>query len=218
MNYSILYEGRLSNQLILLYHIYNIHNDIDKIYAPNFKNYEKYFNIDKLCSDEYYNINKESFLRHDWGDISHISNYCDEKFYDLKLKKEYDDKVQKILKDYEQYENLISVHIRQTDFKTWHNGMYHFDYDMYMKKCYEKIEEWGIENFKILIFSDTKQNVTDENSVFISDKTDFQGPVDLFIMSNCNYFISTWSTFSLMAINISGGLKKFKKNYILSND
>jgi hypothetical protein len=51
-----------------------------------------------------------------------------------------------------------------------------------------------------------------------SDITDFEGPIDLFIMANCNYFISTWSTFSLMAINISNGLNKFKKNYILNRD
>ena len=36
----------MSNQLVLLYHIYNTY-EVDKIYAPNFE-YEEYFNIEKL--------------------------------------------------------------------------------------------------------------------------------------------------------------------------
>lgn len=217
MNFSILYGGRLSNQLILLYHIYNKYENIEKIYAPNFEIYGEYFNIDKLCDNKYYNDNSDSFTEIQWNreDLTILTNYCDVKFNDLKLKKKYYDVVQNILKDYNQYDNLISVHIRQTDFKTWYDGLYYFEYEDYMKKCYEEIEKLKIENYKILVFSDTKQNVKDEDSVFISDKTNFGAPIDLFIMSNCNYFISTWSTFSIMAVNLSKGMNKFKSHYIM---
>lgn len=216
MNFSILYNGRMSNQLVLLYHIYNTYDKINKIYSPFFDKYAKYFNINKLCDSNYYLNNIETFNEIRWNDnINNIVNYCDSKFNELKLKPYYDEIVREVLKNFQQYDNLISVHIRQTDFKDWHDGCYYFDYDYYMKKCFEKIKEWDIKNYKILIFSDEKQNISDDNSVFISDITNFEGPLDLFIMSNCNYFISTWSTFSLMAINISTSMNKFKKNYII---
>lgn len=215
MNFSILYPGRMSNQLVLLYHIYNTY-EVDKIYAPNFE-YEEYFNIEKLCDKSFYENNIENFTEVKWGEetMTKILDYYDPKFNDLKLKKEHNDTVQNILKNFNEYENLISVHVRHTDFKNWHNGLYYFEYEEYMKKCYEKIDEWGLTNFKILIFSDSKQNVTDSNCIFISSLTNFIPPIDLFIMSNCNYFISTWSTFTIISKGMSFGLNKYKNDCIL---
>ena len=137
------------------------------------------------------------------------------KFNDLKLKDKYNIEAENILNNLNKYENLITVHIRQTDYQYWRGGMYYFNCDFYMKKCYEKIKEWGIKNYKILIFSDSDQNIIDNNSIFISNITNFVAPIDLFIMSNCNYFISTQSTFSIMAMNLSKSIGKFKNNFVI---
>lgn len=214
-NFSILYNGRLCNQLYILYHIYNTY-DIDNIYAPHFTD-SNYFNIDKLCDSEFYEKNKDSFVDIQWDtELSKPSNFNDAKFNDLKLKPEYQDIVNNIVKDFEGY-NLISVHVRQTDYRNFYKGRFYFSYEKYMEKCYNKINEWKIENYKILIFSDEDQSV-DKNSIFISKLTDFNGPLDLFIMSRCNYFIHTHTTYTCMAIHLSKGVGLYRNNFILDRD
>lgn len=215
-NFSILYNGRLCNQLYILYHIYNTYDNVEKIYAPHFKECN-YFNIDKLCDSKYYENNKSSFIDIGWtSELSKPSNFQDPKFNDLKLKQEYLDKVNNILKDFEGYD-LISVHVRQTDYKNFYKGRFYFTYEKYMEECYKKIKDWGLDKYKILVFSDEKQTV-DENSIFISELTDFNGPLDLFIMSHCNYFIHTYTTYSSLAVDNSKGFGIYKDNFLVERE
>jgi len=211
MNFSILYGGRMSNQLYLLYHIYNEYDNIDKIYAPHFMEYCNYFNISNLCDEEYYNKNKDSFIEIKWDKFSKPDNYYDIKFNDLKLRKEYQDYLNRIIISYGNVD-LISVHIRQADYANWHEGKYYYSYDKYMEECYKKIKEWNLTNYKIIIFSDEYQKTDLTKS---SDHTGSSPALDLFLMGECNYFISTWSTFTLMAINFSKSLGRYKNNFII---
>ena len=212
MNFSILYGGRMSNQLNMLYHIYNKYDDIDNIYAPHFTEHSKYFNINKLCDENYYRNNIDSFIEVGWDNFSHPDNYYDIKFEDLKLRKEYQDYVNRIIITYGNTD-LVSVHIRRTDYINWEGGKYYFPRERYMKECYEKIKEWDLKNYKIIIFSDEHQII--DNTINASERTGAVPALDLFLMGQCNYFISTWSTFTLMAINFSKSLGKYKNNLII---
>lgn len=216
MNFSILFPGRLGNQLILLYHIYETYgNKIDKIYAPYFDEYSHYFNISNLCDESYYNNNKGSFLPIEWYPNSCINNYVDDKFNDLKLKPIFEHEIDKIIKTEFTSDNMVAVHIRQADFKIFENGKYYFDTPIYLQKTQQKILDWGLENYKILIFSDSDQSNI-PNTTFASKITN-SDVLDLFLMAHCNYFIRcVFSTFSQISKRLSEGMGKFKNEYTLN--
>ena len=230
MYYSIIEPGGLCNQLNLLYTLYNKYDDIEKIYDPYFTSlvgngYQlvdgkmggseyKYFNIEsKMCDEKFYNNNIDKFT-HLTDYISNGRNLNEVKFNDLRLKSYYNDIVLNILKKYEDYD-LISVHIRNSDYKSFHNGLFFFNADDYMTACYNKINDWKLDKYKILIFSDEIQSIKDENVILIYEQTNFESPIDLFLMSNCNYFIGTFSTFNIIANEMSRCNNKNKGNFFL---
>lgn len=216
MNFSILFPGRLGNQLIILYYIYNTYDNINKIYAPYFDMYKEYFKINKFCDESYYINNKETFIDIGWYPSTIIENYCDIKFEDLKLKDKYNDIIKNIVELNFKNENIVAVHIRQSDFKIWLDGKFYFSTEKYIEECFKKIKEWNLENYQIVIFSDEEQIFNNENFIKSSSLTNFNSVLDLFLMSECNYFISVlYSTYSKMAINLSIGSKKFKNNFYI---
>ena len=173
-------------------------------------------NIDEkiLCDNSYYDENKKEFTEIKWGENIEINNYNDIKFKDLKLKSKYQKEVDNITEKFKDYDT-VAVHIRQSDYRYWNDGKYFFEYKEYLNICKEKIKEWNIEKYKILIFSDEKQQTTDKDIIIVGDLTDYVAPIDMHIMADCNYFICTWSTFSSLARHISESAGKFKKCFIL---
>lgn len=214
MNFSVLYPGRLGNQLNLLYNIYTKYDSIDKIYAPYFNEYSQFFNINNLCNEEYYRNNIDSFIEIKWENLIQPLNYHDSKYQDLELKNEYKQIIKEIVQQFGNV-NLISVHIRQKDYREWNNGIYYFSYERYMHDCFNKMKEWGLyDNYKIIVFSDEEQN-TDLGVINSRKLTNGNPVLDLFLMSECNYFISTYSTFSIISMNLSKSKNKFKNNFII---
>jgi hypothetical protein len=223
-NYCISYKGRLANQLVLLYNIYYCNENINKIFAPYFDPYASYFNIadhDILCGASFYYSYSNTFNEISWEgqeikwmDQVDCNKLCDPKFDLLKPKQVHLDTIQNILNNFKGYE-LISVHMRQTDYKVWRDGKYYFTADQYLNACKNKIQEWQVkEPYKILVFSDEPQQPQD-GIILMSKLTGMDPIIDLFTMGNCNYFISTQSTFTLFATSMSKSLGRFKNNFTL---
>jgi hypothetical protein len=220
-NFYISYPGRLGNQLFLLYHIYNICDKIDKIYAPFFESSLSYFKgeeKDVFCNEDFFESNKESFIEVGWEDqkVDSIENIYDSKFDDLKLKEIYTYAISNIINTFEN-KSLVAVHIRQGDYIDFCNGDLFFSINKYLEETQKNIKEWGLVNYKILLFSDILLP-KDLEGFIVSDITNNEAPIDLFLMGQCNYFIHTWSTFSLLAIKFSKSLEKFKNNKVLEKE
>lgn len=211
MNYSIIFNGGLSNQLSLLYYIYDLGEPIDSIYSPHFNKYKSYFNIgdrgilSKTPQSPFINVN--------WGDQGSFSSFHDlfqPRFDDLKLKKHFEDKISHIVEELGGVP-LIAVHFRLGDYKYFRDGIYYFPVDRYMEVARQKVKDWGLSEYKFLFFSDSPLPPLSEG-ILASELTGGIAPMDLFLMSQCNYFIHTHSTFSFWAMQFSRGMGKFKNN------
>lgn len=223
MNIAIRSPGRLSNQLIMLYHAYTYHSGIERVYAPRFEEYRSYFNIDGegvLCDQFFYEVNLESFKDVFWGGPAPVlpmePNLYDDKYKGLKLKKPFEDKASAILKSFGDVP-LISVHIRHGDYKEFCDGLMFFSVEQYVHTARRKVEDWGLTSYKILFFSDSVLPDIPEG-VVVSRFTENEAPVDLFLMAQCNYFIYTWSTFSLLAMALSKSLGKYKDSKLMERE
>ncbi len=219
MNCFVASPGRLGNQLIMLYYIYGLYEGVDRIYAPHFSEYASYFNIEDrgiLCDESFYLSNKGSFKEVYWENLNSqvpIIDFCGSRFSDLKLKGVFEKKVTDIM-DTIGEGPLVSIHVRHGDYKWEFDGKCFFPLEYYIKAANQKVKDWGLLNYKLLFFSDSVQLQPIEG-ILVSKLTDGIAPIDLFLMSQCNYFIHTWSTFSLLAIELSKGSLKFKNNYIM---
>jgi len=219
MNFYISYPGRLCNQLILLYHIYDSFESIDKIYAPRLDPYQSYFKIDErniLCGFDFFKDNKDSFEHISWEAQGKLStDLFNPKFEGLKLKDCYLDRVMKIRGNFGDVP-LVAVHIRQGDYADFCDGKYFFNIEHYLKITEQKIKDWDLKDYLVLLFSDIILNIQDlSKGIVVSRLTDNIAALDLFLMSQCNYFIHTWSTFSALALQLSVCSGKFKDNYLI---
>lgn len=217
-NFYISYPGRLSNQLYLLYHIYNKYDEIDKVYAPNFDRYLHYFNVsdgDKFCDLDYFESNRSSFIEVDWEekDIDSIKDFYDLRFNDLKPKEEFTKKVDNLARFMGDIP-LIGVHIRLSDYEDFCGGKYFFPISRYLEETRKKRIDWKLKHCRILLFSDERlpKNL---KGIVIGYMTSRNPVVDLFLLGKCNYFIHTWSTFSLFAIALSKSQGRFKDSFVL---
>jgi hypothetical protein len=218
MNFHISYPGQLCNQLVLLHYIYNTFEQVDKIYAPRFDQYRPYFNIDNrdvLCNQDFFINNQDSFLHIDWGTQKYatVPELYHPKFNDFKLKKHYEEKVKEIANSFGNIP-LVSVHIRQGDFKEFSGGECFFSIDRYVEVVTQKVKDWKLTEYLTLFFSDIILPPLSGGKI-VSELTGNIGPIDLFLMAQCSYFIHTWSTFSLIAIQLSKSLGKYKNNHLM---
>lgn len=219
MNFEIVSPGGLGNQLIMLLHIYNSYEKVDHIYDPWFEPYRTYFNIDDrgvLCSHSFYKSNERSFEKVGWGDHNENTPFrsiCDSRFDGFKLKKPFEKRVVDIV-GMMGNALLVSIHVRHKDYKWEFGGKCFFSFDYYVNVAKQKIEDWKLSNYKLLFFSDDDQP-RPSDGVLVKELTGGEAPIDFFLMAQCNYFIHTWSTFSLLAILFSKSLLKFKDSWLI---
>lgn len=219
MNFAITYPGELGNQLILLYNIYSLYEEVNHIYAPRFDKYRSYFNIDDggvLCDSFFYECNKDSFKEINWGVSAGSSvnpDFYDPKFNGLKLKKQFEDEITRIVHSLGN-DPLVAIHVRHGDYKWWLEGKHFFSFNSYVDMACQKVKDWGLLTYKLLFFSNVVQPQPPEG-ILVRGLTGGIAPIDLYLMSQCNYFICPWSTFSLLAVAFSKCLSKFRDGHLI---
>jgi hypothetical protein len=118
-----------------------------------------------------------------------------------------------ILKQKENDNIVIGVHIGRGDYKYWCNGKYYFDDRTYKKYIYTLKDKMNHEyNKKVffVIFSN-ENTIFDENEYIYKSTNEWY--IDHFLMSKCDYLIGTPSTFTLWASYV--GKVKY---YHITND
>lgn len=208
-SFSFVNDCQLGNQLVVLYHAFNICDNIENLYFPWFKRYADFFNISKLCDSGLYYRKQSKFHDLKWGDQTHVDHPLDPKFQELFLRKEHEDKVKSIVSGLNG--DLVAIHIRHKDYKDWNGGKFYFEASEYLEFAKKRIEEWKLENPTIVVFSDERQSV--EN--FSWDYTNEIPVYDMYLMSHFNYFISTYSTFSGVAKWLAKDRGTFKGDAVL---
>lgn len=97
------------------------------------------------------------------------------------------------------HEKVIGIHIRREDYKTWQNGIYFYEDDVYLQKINE-ISELLNHNCKFILFTNDSQlkvaNYSGISKLAVSNNDVIS---DHYLMSKCNYIIGPPSTFSLWA-------------------
>ena len=95
--------------------------------------------------------------------------------------------------------NIIGVHIRRGDYKTWENGKYYFTddiYEMYMTSLSRELSLLSKKKIKFILFSNETIDISGSNDIIISNNEWY---IDQLIMSKCDYLIGPPSTFTLWA-------------------
>jgi hypothetical protein len=119
-----------------------------------------------------------------------------------------------IIKQKENDNIVIGVHIRRGDYKYWCNGKYYFDDCTYKKYIYalrDKIKhEYNKKTF-FIIFSN-ENIIFDENEYIYKSTNEWY--IDHFLMSKCDYLIGPPSTFTMWASYIG----KVKYYHITNNN
>lgn len=207
--FSFRSDVRLGNQLIALFHAFNLsEGDEVKLYYPGFDRYKDKFNITSLVDGEYYARNGNDFVDLQWGDLKDGGDLL--RFDQLKLKPEYSEIVEQSLSKLGNCD-LVAVHVRHGDFGHWEGGKHYFKYEEYLDVARSAIKRWGIKDYKMVVFSDEDQ--PSNGAILSRNLTNADPVIDLFLMSKFNYFIKTFSTFSSVAMRFSQLAGKYKDHY-----
>lgn len=116
------------------------------------------------------------------------------------LKEEYykENKIYKELSSIDKniYE-IVGVHIRRGDYKTWKNGIYYYDddaYKIFMNKLKNEITKNYRKKTLFVLFSNEKTSFIESDELLISNSEWY---VDHYLMSMCGLLIGPPSTFTL---------------------
>jgi hypothetical protein len=155
------------------------------IFTPN-KFEEQQFHFDKKVFRTQDNTDFKGYFQ-----TEHYFKHCKDKVREeFIFKSEIQERANNWIKDYKQY-NLVSIHIRRTDYVNIPNHHPLCSLDYYKKA----ITEFPGSYF--MIFSDDiewcRENLLIENAVYVDTGNDF---VDLCIMSMCNDNIIANSSYS----------------------
>lgn len=95
-------------------------------------------------------------------------------------------------------ELLIAVHMRRNDYRTWCDGKYFYEEEVFLNQMNAIFREYS--NVKFLIFTNEKVNFTnkqlEELPIYFMKGSTFE---DLCTMSMCDYILGPPSTFSTWA-------------------
>lgn len=98
----------------------------------------------------------------------------------------------------QKYDILIGLHIRRGDYKTFLNGKFYYENEIYRKKIEEIKNCLNGLAVGIIICSNDEINAKD-----ISEKDAYNGPGhfidDMYTLANCDYIIGPPSTFTMWA-------------------
>ena len=208
-------QGGLGNQLFQWAYSRNLSKNNEtfldiSLYTNNEEKRE--FGLDKF-SNINYSINTHSLynsvLVHDYFRYTNVTFYATHLYYlngywqSEKYFKESEDIIRKDLEPSDEQflklnatpfinDNVVSMHIRRTDYTT-SNGYHPVQTVEYYKKALEIIGEYD----KLFIFSDDiewcRNNLKFDNMIFIEGNTDIE---DLYLISLCKHNIIANSSFS----------------------
>jgi len=95
--------------------------------------------------------------------------------------------------------NLVGVHIRKGDYRTWKNGIYFFEdaiYQTYMNNLNAELSKATSKQTLFIVFSNETPQLQKSDTIILSKNPWY---VDQKIMSLCDYLIGPPSTFTLWA-------------------
>lgn len=95
--------------------------------------------------------------------------------------------------------NLVGVHVRKGDYKTWRNGIYYFEDEVY-QRCMDELEtalsKATGKKTRYIVFSNEALRIQAAENVMLSSSPWY---VDQQVMSLCDYLIGPPSTFTKWA-------------------
>jgi hypothetical protein len=95
--------------------------------------------------------------------------------------------------------NLVGVHVRKGDYRTWKKGIYFFEdavYQTYMNNLNAELQNAGKKQTLFIVFSNETLEIQSSDTIILSKNPWY---VDQKIMSLCDYLIGPPSTFTLWA-------------------
>ena len=112
-------------------------------------------------------------------------------------------KTQNFMKEKENYDIKLGVHIRRGDYKTWHNGKYYFEDEVYQSYIQQFQSLFPSKKLIVYICSNDpaikqKDYLTKLKDISVRFSHGGQED-DLCLLSKCDYLIGAPSTFSLVA-------------------
>jgi hypothetical protein len=118
-------------------------------------------------------------------------------------KEEYVTKVLKVINDFRAINDVVvGVHIRKKDYRTFLNGVYWFNdevYLNYLKELELQLHEMGHRNICFLICSDDVVDLSRYLGITVRRIENALSIEDLYALSCCDYIIGPPSTFSMWA-------------------
>lgn len=95
---------------------------------------------------------------------------------------------------------IVGVHIRRGDYKTFLNGCWYYEDDVYAARMRELMEIFAQQNKKCVFLICSNEKINTENYKGINIVTgDRHFIVDLYCLSQCDYLIGPPSTFTMWA-------------------
>jgi hypothetical protein len=97
------------------------------------------------------------------------------------------------------YDKIVAVHIRRGDYKTFLDGRYYFEDDIYLDKMKQINNILSPSKVVFAIFSNEKIDLNNFNGINVSFNNDNSPIGDMWGISLCDYIIGPLSTFSMWA-------------------
>jgi hypothetical protein len=95
---------------------------------------------------------------------------------------------------------VVGIHIRRGDYKTWFNGIFWFEDEVYQRFMDDFLNEYNEINCGkppfFVVFSNGEHSFKDSPSLLVSHETWY---IDHLLLSKCDYIIGPVSTFTLWA-------------------
>ncbi len=174
-------------------------------YVPDFKGENDTTNYSVNVLIERIKRNKLSVTFYNggyfWYDNTDLSEYKKEIRAYFKPIKRIDNKVNDFIKNERVgFDLLCGIHIRRGDYKSFVDGKFYFDNEVYISKIREMKLLFNEKKIKFIIVSDENIEIADsivKELVIVSGIGDVIE--DLYTLASCDYIIATPSTFSMWA-------------------
>ena len=114
---------------------------------------------------------------------------------------EYTDQVQEIISRCRTMgDTVVGVHLRRGDFKTYNNGKWYYEDEVYYQKMLAIEQQLAAQGKKCVFLMCSNEAIKQENFKGLPIVTDSRHyMVDLYAMAQCDYLIGPPSTFSMWA-------------------
>jgi len=124
-----------------------------------------------------------------------VINYADQIRAYFRLTTRYQKRVDRLVEEARNSEVLIGVHIRQTDYQTYRNGVLYFPTLKYINVMRHICDLFPGSNVSFLVCSDSPQDPAAFGDISVSISTE-EAIIDMYALSQCDYILAVSSSFS----------------------